>query len=96
MLKTGLPVGPGHDQRRSTSSAVPSSRLKRTIGARSVILPGIRIGTRALVGAGSVVTRDVDAEMLVRGNPARPAGRRDELPCTIGRYERAYAWETAS
>jgi len=66
------------------------------IGARSVILPGIRIGTRALVGAGSVVTRDVDAEMLVRGNPARPAGRRDELPCTIGRYERAYAWETAS
>jgi acetyltransferase-like isoleucine patch superfamily enzyme len=67
-----------------------------SIGARAVILPGIRIGTRALVGAGSVVTRDVEPEIVVRGNPARPAGRRDELPCAIGRYEHAYAWETTS
>jgi len=63
------------------------------IGARAVVLPGIRIGSRALVGAGSVVTRDVEPDLVVRGNPARPAGRRDALPCPIGIYDHAYAWE---
>lgn len=41
------------------------------IGANAVLLPGVRIGARALVGAGSVVTRDVAAGMVVAGNPAR-------------------------
>ncbi|UIJ36525.1 acyltransferase [Allobranchiibius sp. GilTou73] len=41
------------------------------IGARSVILPGVSIGDRALVAAGSVVTKDVPPEMVVGGNPAR-------------------------
>jgi acetyltransferase-like isoleucine patch superfamily enzyme len=63
------------------------------VGARAVILPGVSIGARALVAAGSVVTRDVEPGMLVRGNPARPAGRRDELPCDAGHYPRAYAWD---
>jgi acetyltransferase-like isoleucine patch superfamily enzyme len=42
-----------------------------SIGAGAVVLPGIRIGARALVGAGSVVTRDVGADAVVFGNPAR-------------------------
>jgi acetyltransferase-like isoleucine patch superfamily enzyme len=66
------------------------------IGARAVVLPGIRIGTRALVGAGSVVTHDVEPDIVVRGNPARPAGRRDALSCPIGYYEHAYAWDDAA
>ncbi len=41
------------------------------IGANAVLLPGVRIGARALVGAGSVVTQDVAAGMVVAGNPAR-------------------------
>ncbi len=41
------------------------------IGARSLILPGIRIGDGAIVGAGSVVTKDVPACAVVAGNPAR-------------------------
>jgi acetyltransferase-like isoleucine patch superfamily enzyme len=41
------------------------------IGANAVLLPGVRIGARALVGAGSVVTRDVAPGMIVAGNPAR-------------------------
>jgi acetyltransferase-like isoleucine patch superfamily enzyme len=41
------------------------------IGCLSVILPGVRIGTGAIVGAGSVVTKDVDAWTIVAGNPAR-------------------------
>ncbi len=43
-----------------------------SIGAGSVILPGITIGENALVGAGSVVTKDVPANTVVAGNPARP------------------------
>jgi putative colanic acid biosynthesis acetyltransferase WcaF len=41
------------------------------IGARAFILPGIRIGARAVVGACSVVTRDVPDGVRVAGNPAR-------------------------
>jgi acetyltransferase-like isoleucine patch superfamily enzyme len=41
------------------------------IGARAIILPGVTIGSRALVAAGSVVTRDVPDDTLVAGNPAR-------------------------
>ena len=45
-----------------------------TIGAGSVILPGITIGSHAMVGAGSVVTKDIPANTLWYGNPARLHG----------------------
>jgi acetyltransferase-like isoleucine patch superfamily enzyme len=41
------------------------------IGANSTLLPGITIGRNALIGAGSVVVRDVPAGKVVVGNPAR-------------------------
>ncbi len=41
------------------------------IGANATILPGVRIGKGSLVGAGSVVTRDVPAGSVVAGNPAK-------------------------
>ena len=41
------------------------------IGANTTILPGVRIGTDALVGAGTVVTVDVPPGAVVAGNPAR-------------------------
>lgn len=41
------------------------------IGAGALILPGVTIGDDAIVGAGSVVTRDVEAGATVVGNPAR-------------------------
>lgn len=40
------------------------------IGSNSVILPGIKIGKRVQVGAGSVVTKDIDSFCVVVGNPA--------------------------
>jgi len=47
------------------------------IGGASIILPGVTVGKDALVGAGSVVTRDVPDGKLVYGNPAREAANAD-------------------
>lgn len=41
------------------------------IGARSILLPGVRVGHGSIVAAGSVVTRDVPPCSIVAGNPAR-------------------------
>ena len=49
----------------------PTIKKYAKIGANSTILPGIVIGENALVGAGSVVTRDVPDNVVVAGNPAR-------------------------
>ena len=42
-----------------------------SIGSGAVLLGGVTVGEQALVGAGAVVTRDVPAETVVVGNPAR-------------------------
>lgn len=52
---------------------------KAKIGANSTLLPGVTIGEGALVGAGSVVTKDVPKGMVVAGNPARIMGSISEL-----------------
>lgn len=41
------------------------------IGGGAVLCPGVRIGERAVIGAGSVVTRDIPADVLAVGNPCR-------------------------
>jgi acetyltransferase-like isoleucine patch superfamily enzyme len=46
------------------------------IGYRAIILPGVKIGEGAVVGAGAVVTKDVEAFSIVAGNPARKIGER--------------------
>jgi acetyltransferase-like isoleucine patch superfamily enzyme/dTDP-4-dehydrorhamnose 3,5-epimerase-like enzyme len=45
-----------------------------SIGGGASILPGLRIGARAMVGVGAVVTHDVPARAVVSGNPARIVG----------------------
>jgi acetyltransferase-like isoleucine patch superfamily enzyme len=47
------------------------------IGSRATIMPGVRISRGAVVAAGAVVTRDVDALTVVGGVPARPIGVRN-------------------
>ena len=41
------------------------------VGGGAIILPGVRIGSRAVIGAGSVVTRDVPGGVLAAGNPCK-------------------------
>lgn len=45
-----------------------------SIGANATVLPGIRIGSGAMIGAGAVITRSVPANAIVVGNPARIVG----------------------
>jgi len=45
-----------------------------SIGARSIILPGVTIGEYALIGAGSIVTKDIDDYAIAVGSPARVVG----------------------
>ncbi|KTD49237.1 chloramphenicol acetyltransferase [Legionella quateirensis] len=46
------------------------------IGAEAMIMPGIKIGHGALIGARSVVTKNVDPYTIVAGNPAKPIRKR--------------------
>lgn len=41
------------------------------VGGGAIICPGVRIGARSIIAAGAVVTKDVPANVLVGGNPAR-------------------------
>ena len=81
---------------RNPRSITPDGRLKgpddwvqgrivvrrgASLGAGAIVVTGIEIGEFALVAAGAVVTRDVPAYGLVRGNPARLAG----TACCCGR-----------
>jgi acetyltransferase-like isoleucine patch superfamily enzyme len=49
------------------------------VGANATLLPGVVVGEGALVGAGSVVTRDVPPGAVVVGNPARQVGQVGDL-----------------
>ncbi|KAF4725178.1 hypothetical protein FOZ63_015769, partial [Perkinsus olseni] len=42
------------------------------IGGRTVVLPGVTIGTGSIIGAGSVVTKDIPAHTIAAGNPCKP------------------------
>ena len=65
-------TGDGRRQGESDWTVIPTIvRRGASIGTGAVLLGGITIGERAVVGAGSVVTRDVPAGRTVMGNPAR-------------------------
>ena len=61
LMQTKLGVDIGHDV---------------WIGDAAIILPGVSIGNGAVIGAGALVTRNVEPFVVVAGNPAKPIGRR--------------------
>ena len=89
-IKTGsdVSIGPeatlltlGHDPQSSIfadkgGEIVIGDRV--WIAYRAIILPGVTIGEGAVVGAGSVVTQDVDPYTIVAGNPARVVKQRNQ------------------
>ena len=48
------------------------------IGAGAIICPGVRIAARSVIGAGSVVTRDISADVFASGNPCRVIRQLDD------------------
>jgi acetyltransferase-like isoleucine patch superfamily enzyme len=61
----------GRTERRHELVKGPTIRRGARVGGGAVLLPGVEIGEEAFVGAGAVVTKDVEPRMLVVGNPAR-------------------------
>jgi acetyltransferase-like isoleucine patch superfamily enzyme len=66
-----------------------------SIGANATILPGLKIGAGSLIGAGSVVTKDVAPGTVVAGSPAKRVKDVADLVCFKGFYERPYIWREA-
>ena len=62
-----FPRSKNHPQKYATTLIQKGA----SIGANATVLPGITIGQNAMVGAGSVVTKDVPPNAIVMGNPAR-------------------------
>ena len=64
-----------HDVDPDNRSATYGRRIviedKVWIGINATVLPGVKIGYGAIIGAGSVVTKDVEPMSIVAGNPAR-------------------------
>lgn len=65
-----------------------------TISARAVIMPGVTVGTHALVAASACVTKDVPPHMLVAGVPAKVLKRVEEITRKGGAEGAAYPWPT--
>ena len=79
-IEEGVQIAPqvtiltvNHDLKNKIIVKCSPVRIKRGawIGARAIILPGVTIGENAVVGAGSVVTKDVPDNSVVVGNPAK-------------------------
>jgi maltose O-acetyltransferase len=87
-IRTGrdVSIGPeasiltlGHDPQSSEFSDKGGDVIigdRVWIAYRAIILPGVTIGEGAVVGAGSVVTKDVEPYSIVAGNPARVVNKR--------------------
>jgi acetyltransferase-like isoleucine patch superfamily enzyme len=65
----------GRTERRHELIKGPTIRRGARVGGGVILLPGIEVGEEAFVGAGAVVTRNVEPRMLVVGSPARPLRR---------------------
>ncbi len=63
------------------------------IGGNVTILPRVTIGKNSLIGAGSVVTKDIPPDSVAQGNPARVTKKIRDLECPLGYYQTPYEWE---
>jgi acetyltransferase-like isoleucine patch superfamily enzyme len=73
------------DEESARLMAGPHIGAGAQIGVNVTILPFVRIGAGALIGSGSVVTRDIEPGMVAYGNPALARRRVADLPHIAGR-----------
>lgn len=65
------------------------------VGARSIVLPRIKVGSKAVIACGSIVTHDVPGGMLVAGSPAKVIKKASAVRCRISRGRKPYPWSIA-
>ena len=82
VIVANMPYPPG---RRFVRATIEEGVI---IAMSAVLLPGVRIGKRAVIGAGAVVTKDVPPESLVFGNPARVHSTRQDYDRRQAEWER--------
>lgn len=68
----------------------PTIYKNAKIGANATILPDIKIGENSLIGAGSVVAKDVPPNVVVAGNPAKIIKNIEEIRCPYGLIHKPY------
>ena len=102
VLEDGCWIGPNvvvtnalHPQCPKAKECLKGATIRREakIGANATLLPDIEIGENALVGAGSVVVKDVPAGTVVAGNPAKIVKTINELHCPYDLCEKPYPIE---
>ena len=71
---------PGYSARFGNLYGTIRIKSNSVIGSNAIVLPRVTIGPNSIVGAGSVVTRDVEPDAVVAGNPARHI-------CSLREYE---------
>ena len=67
-------------------------RRYAAVAAGAVVMPGVEVGEHALVGAMSLVTKDVPAETVVVGVPAEPRGSVRDIQCQHDQLDAVYPW----
>ena len=99
-------IGPGVVFTDDPHPVNPSPRIhfggaivedEAVIGANVTVLPHIKIGKRAIIGAGSVVTKDIPAREVWVGNPARFLKNVEDIICEVGvrnHYPYKEFWES--
>lgn len=71
LLTPTHPIDPG-ERRRGIEAAAPITIADNVwLGGGVIVLPGVSIGENSVIGAGAVVTRDIPANVVAAGNPAR-------------------------
>ena len=89
VLEDGSWLGPNvvitnakYPQSRNVKEQLSGARVRRgaIVGANATLLPGVEVGERSLIGAGSVLTADAEPYSVWAGNPARRIKSIRELP----------------
>lgn len=83
-----------NDPHPPSDSCTQGARIRRfaVVATSSLVMPGVEVGEHALVGAMSLVTRDVPRETVVVGSPATPRGSVRDVQCKHGALEAVYPW----